>query len=166
LNLKVDRRLSAAAGLAGVFILCIVMLNISMSLKKELTDLRARQKELLLLRDEFLTLRASVDAIESKKSILKAEGIVQAVDEVFRSLGLNRKVRSVKPTGTKEKKYAQEEEAEIQVEKVTMNELTNVLYRMENSPMVLSIKKTSLKTAFENPSFLNITMTVSLIKPK
>ena len=73
---------------------------------------------------------------------------------------------SVKSTGTREKKYASEEEAEVSVERVTMNEMVNILYRIENAPMILSVRKTSIKTSFDNPSLLNITMTVGLIKPK
>ena len=88
------------------------------------------------------------------------------MDEVFKSIGLGQKVKSVKSTGTREKKYASEEEAEVSVEKVTMNEMVNILFRMENAPMIFSIRRTSIKTAFDNPSLLNITMTVSLIKPK
>jgi hypothetical protein len=81
-------------------------------------------------------------------------------------MGLNQKVKSVKSIGVREKKYGIEEEAELQIEKVNMNEVTNILYRIENAPMVLSIKKATIKTSFDNPSLLNITMTIGLIKPK
>lgn len=147
-------------------VLGILLVNMSLSLKKERTELRSRQKEISLLKGEFERLKGAVDSAEGKKSLIKVEGIVQAVDEVFRSLGLSRNVRSVKPLGVREKKYGVEEEAEVQVEKVNMNEMTNIFYKMENSPMVLSIKKTTIKTSFDNPSLLNLTITVDLVKPK
>lgn len=122
--------------------------------------------ELLLVKDEFLSLKNRMDAIEGKRSLSKVEGIVQAIDQVFLPLGLKQKVRSVKPTGTREIKDAIEEEAEIQVEKVDMNEMVNIFYKIENVPMALSIKKSTIKTSFENPALLHITMTIALIKTK
>lgn len=154
------------AAIVVSLVLGILLVNMSLSLKKERTELRSRQKEISLLKGEFERLKGAVDSVEAKRSLIKVEGIVQAVDEVFRSLGLSRNVRSVKPLGVREKKYGVEEEAEVQVEKVNMNEMTNIFYKMENAPMALSIKKTAIKTSFDNPSLLNLTITVGLIKPK
>jgi hypothetical protein len=166
LRLTADKSLIIPAAVVVALILGVVMLNVSMSLKKKHADLVEQQKELGQLKEEYMTLRDKLDFVESKKSLTKVEGIVQAVDEVFRSLGLNQKVKSVKSSGTRDRKYAVEEEAEVQVEKVNMNEMANIYYKIENAPMILSIKKTSLKTSFDSPTLLNITMTVSLIKPK
>lgn len=154
------------AAIVVSLVLGILLVNMSLSLKKERTELRSRQKEISLLKGEFERLKGAVDSVEGKKTLIKVEGIVQAVDEVFRSLGLSRNVRSVKPLGVREKKYGVEEEAEVQVEKVNMNEMTNIFYKMENSPMALSIKKTVIKTSFDNPGLLNLTINVGLIKPK
>jgi general secretion pathway protein M len=161
-----DRRLIVMSGMALLCILCFVLLEVSLSMKKERNALRSQEKELFVLANEYQGLKRTVDSVEGKKSLTKVEGIVQAVDEVFRSLGLNQKVKSVKPTGTREKKYGIEEEADVSVEKVTMNEMVNILYKIENAPMILSVKKTTLRTSFDNPSLLNMTMTIGLITPK
>jgi general secretion pathway protein M len=166
MNLKVDRKVVAISGVVLLFIICVVLFDVSLSLKRDRDTLRSQQKEMLLLASEYAVLRDSVASVEAKKSLTKVEGIVQAVDEVFKSIGLGQKVKSVKSTGTREKKYASEEEAEVSVEKVTMNEMVNILFRIENAPMILSVRKTSIKTSFDNPSLLNMTMTVGLIKPK
>jgi general secretion pathway protein M len=166
LRLKADRRLLIAGGIAVSVILCILLINVSLSSKNDLVNLKAQQKELLSIKDEFLSLKNRIDTVENKKSLTKIEGIVQAADEVFMPLGLKRKVKSVKPTGTKDLKETIEEEAEIQVEKVDMNEMVNIFHKIENLPMILSIKKTTIKTSFENPTLLDITMTIALVKPK
>ena len=159
------RRVWIAAACASLF-LCVLLVHMSLALKKERGDLRARQEELSLLKAEFQSLKGAVSSFESKKSLIKVKGIVQAVDEVFGALGLSQKVKSVKPMGTREKKYAVEEEAEIQVEKVNMNEMVNIFYKIENAPVMLSVKKTVIKTSFDNPGLLNLTITVGLITPK
>ena len=166
MNLKVDRNVLAISGIVLIFIVCVILFEVSLSLQRERDTLRSQQKEMLLLANEYAGLKNIVASVEAKKSLTKVEGIVQGVDEVFKSMGLGQKVKSVKSTGAIEKKFASEEEAEVSVEKVTMNEMVNILYRIENAPMILSVRKTSVKTAFDNPSLLNITMTVALIKPK
>ena len=166
MRLKADRRLLIAGGIAVSVILCILLINVSLSSKNDLVNLKAQQKELLSIKDEFLSLKNRIDTVENKKSLTKIEGIVQAADEVFLPLGLKRKVKSVKPTGTKDLKETIEEEAEVQVEKVDMNEMVNIFHKIENSPMIFSIKKTTIKTSFENPTLLDITMTIALVKPK
>jgi general secretion pathway protein M len=166
MNLKVDRNVLVISVIAVLFIACIIMFEVSLSLKKERDTLRSQQKEMLALSNEYAGLKTAVDSVEGKKSHAKVEGIVQAVDEVFKSMGLGQKVKSVKSTGSREKKFAFEEEADVSVEKVTMNEMVNILYRIENAPMILTVRKTSMKTSFDNPSLLNVTMTVGLIKPK
>ncbi len=166
MNLRTDRKTLVISGIALLFIICVVLFEISLSLKKQNNTLRSRQKEMLILSQEYSGLKSVVSAAEARKSLTKVEGIVQAVDEIFKSMGLQQKVKSVRSAGIKEKKYSSEEEADVSVEKVTMNEMVNILYRIENAPMILSVRRTSIKTSFENPSLLNITMTVGLIKPK
>ena len=165
MRIVTERRVWIAAACVSLF-LCVLLVNMSLTLKKEREDLRARQEELALLKTEFRSLKGAVGSFEVKKSLIKIEGVVQAVDEVFGTLGLNQKVKSVKPLGTREKKYAVEEEAEVQVEKVNMNEMVNIFYKIENVPVMLSVKKTVIKTSFDNPGLLNLTITVGLITPK
>lgn len=166
MNLKTDRKTLLILGIVLLFVGSVALFEISLSLKRQSSILRSRQKEMLLLSQEYTGLKSIVGSVEARKSLTKVEGIVQAVDEIFKSIGLQQKIKSVKSTGVKEKKYSSEEEADVSVEKVTMNEMVNILYRMENAPMILSVKRTSIRTSFENPSLLNITMTVALIKPK
>lgn len=166
MNLKIDKNILAISVIALLVIVCAILFEVSLSLKRERDTLRSRQKEMLALSNEYAGLKTAVDMVEGKRSLTKVEGIVQAVDEVFKSMGLGQKVKSVKSTGTREKKFASEEEAEVSVEKVTMNEMVNILYRIENAPMILTVRKTSMKASFDNPSLLNVTMTVGLIKPK
>lgn len=161
-----DKRVWIGAGVAAFVILLIVLVNLASSLRRDLGNVKAQQKELLQLRDEFLSLKNRVEAVERKKSLTKVEGVVQAVDQVFQPLGLKQKVKSVKPTSRKEMKDLVEEEAEVQIEKVNMNEMVNILYKMENAPMILTLKRTTVKTTFENPSHLNLILTLALIREK
>jgi len=149
-----------------LIIVVIITLNVYSSSKKELKKLKSEQMEMAVLKEEFLSIKRMVDAVESKKALTKVEGVVQAVDEVFQPLGLKGKVKSVKPAGARETKDSIEEYADVQVEKVNMNEIVNVFYKVENVPLILSVKRAAIKTSFENPELFNLTITLSFVKPK
>lgn len=156
----------ALSAVAALIVACAVMWGVYSSAKKAHAGLIARRAQLLALKQDFLGLKRSVDAVESRKTLTNVDGIVQSIDEVFKSLGLTDKVKSVKSTGEKEEEYGSEEEAEVQVEKVSMNEMANIFYKIENAPMILTIRRTTVRTSFDDPTLLNISMTVALVKPK
>lgn len=164
--LKDKRFLSVLSGLVVFVIVLALGINLLSSERRELKLLKERQKEMVMLKDEFLLLKQRIDVVESKKNLSNVEGVVQAVDEAFHSIGLKDKVKTVKSTGRRDIKEGFEEEAELQIEKVSMNEMVNIFYKIENAPMVLTIKKAMIKKSFENPELLNITLTLSFLKTK
>ncbi len=150
-----------------VFIIFIALAtNLLFSERRELKQFKDQRKEMLLLKDEFLSLRQKIDSVESKKNLSKVQGIVQAVDEVFSPIGLRDKVKTVKAVEKRETKDGIEEEADVAIEKVSMNEMANIFYRIERAPMVLTVKKAVIKKSFENPELLNLTLVLSFLKSK
>ena len=164
--LKDKRIVSALLGLIMFVALSAFGLNMLSSERKELQSLKGQLSEMITLKDEFMRLKQQVDAVEMKKNIVGAQGIVQAIDNVFQPLGLKDKVKSVKPGGTREIREGFEEEANVSVEKVTMNEMANIFYRIEHAPMILTVKKATIKQSFENPELLNIALVLSFLKTK
>lgn len=165
MRLPLDRRFALPAALAAAVFICVVLVIMSASLRKERDSLKVQQKEMSALRDEYLELKGSVGAVEDRQTLTKVAGVVQGVEEIFKSIGLSQKVKSVKSAGARDQRFGTEEEAEVVVEKVNMNELVNILYKLENAPMALTVRKASMRTTFENPALLNLTLTVGLIKP-
>ena len=164
--MKNRKMLSILGGLAGFVILFALGINLLLSERRELNQLKDQRKEMLLLKDEFLSLRQKINFVEGRKNLSNVQGIVQAVDEVFSSIGLRDKVKTVKSAGKRETRDGFEEEADISIEKVSMNEMANIFYRIERAPMVLTIKKTTIKKSFENPELLNLTLVISFLKAK
>src|SRR5512142_547731 len=101
MNLKTDGKTLLIIGIVLLFVGSVALLEISMSLKRQSSILRSRQKEMLLLSQEYTGLKSIVGSVEARKSLTKVEGIVQAVDEIFKSIGLQQKIKSVKSTGVK-----------------------------------------------------------------
>jgi len=154
------------SGLIVFFVLAGIGIQTLASSKKELKLLQERRKELLLLKDDYMSLKQKVDIVEAKKSKMNVPGVVQAIDEIFQPMGLKDKLKTVRAAGKKEVRGGFEEETEITVEKVGMNEMLNIFYKIETAPMILTIKKASIKKSFENPELLNVNIVLSFLKTK
>jgi hypothetical protein len=164
--LKERRYVYFVAGLVIVIIAATLAVGQLATGRRDLKLLKEQRKEMLGLRDEFLSLRQRVTAVEGKKNLTNVQGVVQAVDDVFSSAGLKDKLKTVKSAGKREVKDGFEEEADISMEKVSMNEMVNIFYRIENAPMILTIRKATIKKSFENPELLDISLVLSFLKPK
>ena len=148
------------AGLALSLAALFVSIGVFSSAKGGLSKVKAKHAEISSLRDEYAPLKRRVSMLESRKNLTRVEGVVGAVDKIFEPIGLKNKVKSVKPLGAKE---ASEEKAEVTIQAVDMNEMVNILYKIEYAPMLIIVRKVSLSTSFENPKLLNMTITLSLI---
>jgi len=156
--------IAIASGLILLVIFIAYAVNFLSSEKKELQLLREQREEMLSLKQDFIALKQKIGSLETKKDFSHLQGIMEATDDVFSSLGLKGKLKTVKPSGTKEVNGGSEEEADIYIEKVTMNEMVNIFYTIEYSPMVLTMKKATIKKSFENPELLNISLTLSFLR--
>jgi len=164
--LRNRRFISRAAVLISLLIIAGLGVKMLSSQSGELHQLQEQRKEMAVLRDEFLSLQQKIQTVENRKNLTNVQGVLQAVDEVFSSIGLKDKVKTVRNTGKRETKDGIEEEADVSVEKVTMNEMVNIFYRIDHAPMILTVKKVSVKQSFENPELLNITLMLSFLKTK
>jgi hypothetical protein len=162
-----DKRIVYGLSVLGVFAVAVLLLfNLLSSERKELILLKEQRKEMMILSNEFMSLRQRLQAVEGKKDISNVQGIIQAVDEIFSSLGLRDKVKTVKPAGKKETKDGFEEEADVFIEKVSMNQMLNIFHRIENAPIILTVERATIKKSFENPELLNVTLVLSFLKKK
>lgn len=160
------RKALIVAALAGLFILLLPGFLWERSAERELAALKKKYNEFSLLAGEYRSLKGNISTIERKKALTKTESIAQAIDDISQSLGMAGKVKSIKGTGTrKTQNQMSEETAEIKIEKLTINEMVQLIYKIENAPMILAMKTVVIKKSFENPQLLDVTMTVSLFTP-
>jgi len=164
-NLSRDKVLAFI--ILGLFILIVPLLMTARSASKELDTLKAKQKELASLSREYRTLKENVDFVEQRPSLSQIHGVANALDTISSSLGIKGKIKSVKTVTTREVAGSMtEESAEVLIEKVTLNELVNLFYRIGDAPMILSMKRVSMKKSFENPELLDVNMNLALFTKK
>ncbi|MCX7913029.1 MAG: hypothetical protein N2511_00435 [Thermodesulfovibrionales bacterium] len=120
-----------------------------------------------MLNTEYKTLREKVSFLESKISNPQAGGITNVINEIASPLGIKNKVKSIKNVTNRQLKEGfSEETADIVIEKITLNELINIYYKIQDMPTILSIKKTNIKKTFESPQLLDLEITLSLYQLK
>jgi hypothetical protein len=164
--LKKRKALAVAGGVVIIIFLALYGIHTLSSQRDELKLLKEQQKEMSAIRDELASLQQRINTVEGRKDSTNIQGVAQAVDDVFASIGLRDRVKTVKSTGKREMKEGTAEDADVSIEKVSMNEMVNIFYRIKHAPMILAVRKATVKKSFENPELLNITLSLSFLKPK
>lgn len=157
-----DRRTLIAAGIAVALAVYTLIAFISAkNLEIKNNELTAQLKEMSALGKEFIYIKDIVESKEKKIGLTNVNSVVSALEQMLNSMGLKAKV--IKPLEKKQAKEFTEEDAEIEIENIDLNNIINLLYKIENSPVPMKIKTANIKTAFENPNVFILGITASLI---
>ncbi len=146
-----------------LFILIIPAYNLNKKAEKELTAMKEKLNEFYILRNKYNILKVQVSAIDSKRTLSSTNSIIHAMDEVFLPLGIKGKIKSIKDLEERNiEGRTKEKSAEVMMEQVSLNDLVNIFYKIENAPMLLKINKISIRKSFAYPELLDIEMNISL----
>ena len=159
-------RLIGLAVAAGVVLVLIAGTGITMHQRASarLESARALNDFLEAEVSALSGIRDKSRVFEKKRKNSKGKSVHQGMTQVIENLGLKEKLTSLQsPPGATS---AEEDRAEAIIEGITLNELVNLLYSLDNSRMLILTRKVNLRTSFENPELLNATLSVSLIKPQ
>ncbi len=150
-----------------LYLLLIPNFLIERSFQKERRIFRMKLAEFSLLSQEYDSLKGQIDVIESRLPAGSAGGIAGALDDIASSLGLRQKVKSVKVLGNRGiTETLTEEAAEVQIEKLNMNEFVQIIYRLREAQTPVLVKRATIKKTFENPELLDLSITVALYTKK
>lgn len=113
---------------------------------------------------KYVALKDQVDEFK-RRAALSHQGIINALDGLFVGTGLKGKVATINPLGTKTIDGFTSEQAEVTLKKVDLNETVNLLYRVENAPMLLTVKEADFRNSFSAPA-LDIRLVLALTRAK
>lgn len=147
--------------------LAALFLFFEKALKRDLDALQARSGEMSALAGEYRAARGRIKSIEGKGASAGAGGTAGAIDAIASSIGIKGRIKAIKAAGSAGIKGSMAEESvDVQIEKVTMNEMVNLFYSINNAPVILTVKQAVMKKSFESPDLLDVRMTVSLFTKK
>lgn len=149
---------------AGLIILLLLVLITGIIIKdksaKELGYQKKRFREFQSLMDEYRAVKEEVSRTEKKTG---GKAIIDEINSLLNTTGLKEKVRSIKQAQKKETPFGIIEESELVLERLTMNELANIFYRIEQNRS-LTVSRIKIKRTFESPELLNLTIMLSSLK--
>jgi general secretion pathway protein M len=157
-------RLRVGIGIALLLFLLILFSTANARiglLKKKLTAREADIAEMLVLKQHYLEVSSVARKLANRLAATRADDSpAKIIDEI----GIKGRGSQIKPLKTEERGGFLEDAAEVKIDGVTANEAVNLLFRLEKGPRPVVIKRALLKTRFDDPARLDLTLTIALLK--
>lgn len=132
------------------------------SVKKALNAKKREMAAMATLKADYIGKKAVLDAV-SQRAASMDESPVTAIEEIAKRTGVRDRVASVKPLDEKNSPGYIDKPVEVRLEAVDLNHLVNFIYQAEAGPKLLVVRELAMKSRFEDPDLLDVTMKVSLV---
>jgi len=119
-------------------------------------------KELLPLKVLFQSARQSADKLNGRIASLRPD---DSPAKIIEDIGIKGKSVKIVPIKGEERSGFIEDAADIRIEGLTFNEAINLLYRVEKGSRPLVVKKSNIRTRFDDPSRCDLTLIMALLRP-
>jgi len=158
IRLKVGIGCAVCLALALLYSLAHDQVN---SLEKRRIAKESEIAEILILKQRY---QETSSAAQRSANRLAAVRAGDSPAKLIEETGIKGKSLQVKPLKTEERNGFQEESADVRIEGLTPNEAINLLFKLEQGTRPASVRKALFKTRFDDPSRLDLAMTVTLLK--
>ena len=119
-------------------------------------------KELLPLKVLYRTAKQSADQLAGRMaSVRPDDSVAKVIDEI----GIKGKGVKISPVKGEEHVGMVEDAADVRIDGLTANEAINLIYRLEKGARPVLVKKANLRVRFDDPSRLDLALTIALLKP-
>lgn len=119
-------------------------------------------KEILPLKRTYLSAKKATDMLNGQlKAVQPDDSPAKLIDEI----GIKGKGVKILPVKGEQQRGFLEDAADIKVDGITANEAINLLYRLEKGNRPVVIKKSNLRVRFDDPSKVDFSITIALLKP-
>ncbi|WP_224984672.1 dehydroquinate synthase/iron-containing alcohol dehydrogenase family protein [Geomonas agri] len=162
-----DQRTRQRIGIAIAIVLAIVVLLSAVNsrisaLEKKRTAREADIAEMMRLKLRYQEANQSAQRLANRLMATKPDDSPAKIVEEIGIKGRSSQIKSVK--GDDIPGYV-EDAAELRMEGLSANEAVNLIYRLEKGARPVTVKKALIKQRFDDPSKLDVTLTIALIKP-
>ena len=157
-------RLRIGIGIAALLLLAILLTAANDRigrLKKSLAAREAAVVEMLVLKQRYQEANAVAQRLTNRLAATRPD---DSPAKLIEEIGIKGKGSQIKPLKGEERRGYLEDAAEIKMEGLSANEAVNLIYRLEKGAKPVLIKKALLKTRFDDPARLDLTLTVALLK--
>ncbi len=118
--------------------------------------------QMLTLRQQWNSARMLSQRFSNRLASAHAD---DSPEKVIEEIGIKGKSSKITPGKGEQNGQFFEDTSEVKLEGLTANEAVNLVYRLENGTRPVIIKRALFKTRFDDPSRLDLTLTIALLKP-
>jgi general secretion pathway protein M len=154
----------------GISIALVLLLAIIFSaandridrLRKKLAAREAEIAEMMVLKQRYMESSSVSQKLANRLAATRPDDSpAKIIDEI----GIKGKGSQIRPIKGEERGGYLEDAAEVKIDGLTSNEAVNLLFKLEHGSRPVIIKRALLKTRFDDPSRLDLALTVALLKP-
>ena len=158
-------RLRWGVGLACLLVLVLALSGINARvalLMKKRTVREADIADMLILKQRYQEANAGAQKLANRMAATRPDDSPAKLIDEIGIKGKGSQIRSVK--GETRGGYV-EDAAEVRIDGLSANEAVNLIYRLEKGAKPVIVKKTLIKTRFDDPAKLDLVLTIALLKP-
>ena len=158
-------RLRSGCLIAALLVLAIAYSALHdriVALEKKRASREAALTEMMLLKQRHREASAGAQKLANR---VTAATVDDTPAKLLEEIGIKGKNSQIKPLKGEERPGFLEDAAEIKLEGLSANEAINLLYRLEKGAKPVVIKKANLKTRYDDPTKLDISLNIALLKP-
>ena len=163
-NLDSATRLRWGIGIAAVLALAIILSAANTQIVRLTAKRAAREKdvaEMLILKQRYQVVKIGAQKVANRLAAVRPD---DSPAKLIEEIGIKGKNSQIKPVKGDETPGYVDDAAEVKIDGLTTNETVNLLHRLEKGSRPVIIKKALLKTRFDDPSRLDLTLTIALLK--
>lgn len=174
INIKLARREKIIVGAGALFIGIFLVMNLlilpAFSAKTKLENSiqtgQQRIEELLLLSHEYQALQGSSGDVGTALAG-RGEGftLFSLLEKEASQIGLKDRIKYIKPSTSQARGSFKISSVEMQFQGITMGELYEYLYRIEDPKNIIKIRRLSVKKHQEKQGHVDATMQLATVQP-
>jgi general secretion pathway protein M len=116
---------------------------------------------MMTLKQRYLSARAQSQRFSNRLSATRAD---DSPAKIIEEIGIKGKASQIVPVKGEDRGEYVEDAAEVKLEGLSANDAVNLLYRLEKGTRPVLIKKANIRTRFDDPAKLDLTLTIALLK--
>jgi general secretion pathway protein M len=163
---NLDKRIRLQLGMGiSLLLLIIVLFSFTNGRIRTLAAKRSSREadlvEMMTLKQRYFSARALSQRFNSRLTTSRAD---DSPAKIIEEIGIKGKTSQITPVKGEDRGEYVEDAAEVKIDGLTANEAVNLFYRLEKGTRPVVIKKANIKTRFDDPSKLDLTLTIALLK--
>ena len=166
-----EQRVLIGAGLISVCLLLYLGVDSVVQkydkLEDKITGTREEIQKISRLRTQYMEAHQQLVDIKQKLDRMeKGFSLLSFIEDLANKADIRENIGSVKPKKIPLNDTYDENIVELKIDNVSLSELVDFIYKIENSGQLLKVKRLRIKTRYDNRDLLNVTMQVTTYKKK